>query len=270
MDLSTVIGLLFGVISIFGSFMLEGGSMGALIMIPAMLIVFGGTLATAMVGVSLQKFFGMFKLIKIALFPQKVVAQDLIAKMMTYATTVRKEGILALEREAKNIEHPFLRKGIRLMVDGSDPDYLREVLESEMEQIAERHAQGAAIFQKMGGYSPTMGIIGTVMGLIVTLANAGEDPNTLIHHIATAFIATLWGVFMANIVWLPIADKLKFRHQEEMMILNLIMIGIISIQSGANPSFIRTKLEALLPSRQQASALVEEKSPHEEKARRRA
>ena len=257
MDVSTVLGLILGLVAIFGSFILEGGKMGALIMIPAMIIVFGGTIATAMIGVSLSKFTTSFKLIKIALFCKSTDLQALIDRLVSYAHVVRKDGILALEKELATIEEPFLKKGITLMVDGSDPEFISEVLNIEMEQISERHAIGAAIFAKMGGYSPTMGIIGTVMGLITTLANAGEDPTQLIRHIASAFIATLWGVFMANLVWLPIADKLKYRHGEEMGVLNLITSGVLAIQSGANPRLVQTKLESVLPQAQQKFELTE-------------
>ena len=128
---------------------------------------------------------------------------------------------------------------------------LRALAETEVNYVGERHSRAAAIFQKMGGYSPTMGIIGTVMGLIATLASAGEDANILIRHIASAFIATLWGVFMANIVWLPIADKLKHIHDEEYLFMDMIVEGVLSIQAGEVPSVIKAKLNSMLPAAQQ-------------------
>jgi len=127
-------------------------------------------------------------------------------------------------------------------------------LGEEKESILERHEVYAGVLNKMGGYSPTMGIIGTVMGLIVTLANAGEDPAELVRHIATAFIATLWGVFLANLVWLPLADKLKFRSAEEALLLDLITNGIIAIQNGTSPTLIRRNLELMLPPSERETA----------------
>lgn len=132
--------------------------------------------------------------------------------IVNLAYVIRREGILALESQIATVDDPFLRKGVQLMIDGSEQEYIKEVLDLELDQMSERHMKGAQMFSKMGGFAPTMGIIGTVMGLINTLARAGGDPNDLIHHIAGAFIATLWGVFNANIIWLPMGDKLKFRR----------------------------------------------------------
>jgi chemotaxis protein MotA len=247
MDLGTVGGLLLGLLAIFGSFLLEGGTMGSLILLPAMIIVFLGTFATALIGVSMKTFLSMSTLMKIAMFGQERNLRETIERLVNYAYIIRREGILALESQIATIKDPFLRKGIQLMIDGSEQEYIKEVMELELDQMTERHMKGAQMFSKMGGFSPTMGIIGTVMGLITTLGNAGEDPNELIHHIAGAFIATLWGVFNANIIWLPIGDKLKFRHNEEMEEKHMILVGILSMQAGENPGALKLKLESFLP-----------------------
>jgi chemotaxis protein MotA len=250
-DIGTAGGLAFGIVSIFGSFLLEGGQIGALILIPAMVIVFGGTFATAMIGTSLKNFLGLGKMFMLALFPPKYEVKETIESIVRYSTIARKDGLLALEKELEKVEDPFMKKILRFAIDGTDPEVLRSLAETEVEYVTERHTSGAAIFGKMGGYSPTMGIIGTVMGLIATLAAAGDDPTTLIRHIASAFIATLWGVFMANIVWLPIADKLKYVHNEESLFMNMIVEGILAIQAGEIPSVIKAKLNAMLPSGEQ-------------------
>ena len=151
-----------------------------------------------------------------------------------------------LEKEAGDVHNPFMEKMLRFLIDGADPEVLRTVAEAETHYVSERHNQYAGIFQKMGGYSPTMGIIGTVMGLIATLASAGEDPTTLIKHIGSAFIATLWGVFMANIVWLPIADRLKNINGEERFYMEMITEGILAVQSGEVPTVIKTKLNSMM------------------------
>jgi len=251
MDIGTIGGLVLGLIAIFGSFLLEGGTMGALILLPAMMIVFLGTFATALIGVSMKTFLSMFTMMKIACFAQERHPRETIDRLVNFAYVIRREGILALEGQMASIQDPFLKKGIPLMIDGSEQHYIREVLELELDQITERHMKGAQMFSKMGAFAPTMGIIGTVMGLITTLGNAGEDPNELIHHIADAFIATLWGVFNANIVWLPISDKLKFRHNEEMEEKHIILTGILSMQAGENPGALKLKLESFLPQSEQ-------------------
>jgi chemotaxis protein MotA len=250
-DITTAGGLALGVLAIFGSFLWEGGNIAALLLGPAMLIVFAGTFAAAMIGTSLKNFLGVPRMIMLVLFPPRFEVVEAIDSIVKYSTIARKEGLLALEKELGKVTNPFMKKILRFAIDGTEPEILRALAETEVSYVGERHAQSAAIFQKMGGYSPTMGIIGTVMGLIATLAAAGDDPNTLIRHIASAFIATLWGVFMANIVWLPIADKLKHIHNEEYLFMDMIVEGILAIQAGEIPSVIKAKLNSMLPAGQQ-------------------
>jgi chemotaxis protein MotA len=246
-DAGTILGLVLGFAVIFGSFMLEGGKVGALILLPAMLIVFGGTIATAMIGTSMGSVRNIFSLMMLAVHPPKQEVRKTIDALVYFATIARREGLFAIEKYVDNAPHSFLQKTLRLVIDGIDAHSLRGLGETEIHYVSERHDKNASIFHKMGGYSPTMGIIGTVMGLIATLAAAGDDPNTLIHHIASAFIATLWGVFMANIVWLPIYDKLKRIHDEEHLHLDVILEGVLGIQAGEVPNVIQAKLEAMLP-----------------------
>ncbi|MCL5035358.1 MAG: MotA/TolQ/ExbB proton channel family protein [Bacteroidetes bacterium] len=250
-EIGTVAGLAFGIISIFGSFLMEGGKIGALIMIPAMVIVFGGTFATAMIGTSFNQFGKIWKFAIIAFMPPKHDVEKLIESIVHYATVARKDGLLSLEKELNELQHAFLKKMLRFAIDGTDPQTMRAVADAEMGFLNERHLSNAQIFQKMGGYAPTMGIIGTVMGLIVTLANAGGDPNDLIHHIASAFIATLWGIFTANIIWLPLADKLKTIHGEENLVMEVTLEGVLAVQAGEIPAIVKAKLMAMLPSSQQ-------------------
>jgi len=251
LEIGTIAGLGFGIVSIFGSFLMEGGKIGALVMIPAMTIVFGGTFATVMIGTSFKQFSKIWKFGLIAFMPAKHDVEKIIELIVRYATIARKDGLLALEKELNNISQAFLKKMLRFAIDGTDPQTMRAVAEAEMGFLNQRHVSNAQVFQKMGGYSPTMGIIGTVMGLIVTLANAGGDPNELIRHIATAFIATLWGIFMANIVWLPIADKLKTINGEENLVMEVTLEGVLSLQAGEIPAIVRAKLRAMLPSSEQ-------------------
>jgi chemotaxis protein MotA len=251
LDIATLGGLVLGITSVFGSFILEGGEVGALILLPAMVIVFGGTIAAATIGTSLKQVLGLGKLIVLAVLPPQFAVKETIETIVRYSSIARKEGLLSLEKELDGAPDPFMKKMLRFAIDGTDPDVLRSLAETEVEYSAQRHQQNAAIFAKMGGYSPTMGIIGTVMGLIATLAAAGEDANKLIHHIASAFIATLWGVFMANLVWLPLADKLKHIQNEENLFTQMIVEGILSIQAGEIPSVIKARLNSMLPAGEQ-------------------
>lgn len=239
-------GLLAGFVSIFGSFLLEGGQIGALMLGPAMIIVFGGTIAAAMIGTPMKIFRKSFSLLKLAMYPPVFDTKPTIEHIVRFSSIARKEGLLTLDKEVGMVKNPFMGKMMKFLIDGADPEVLRGVAEAETHYVTERHSQYIAVFQKMGGYSPTMGIIGTVMGLIATLASAGEDPNTLIKHIGSAFIATLWGVFMANIIWLPIADKLKNINNEERFYMELITEGILAIQSGEVPTVIKAKLNSML------------------------
>lgn len=250
-DIGTIGGLVFGVMSIFGSFMLEGGEIGGLILAPAMVIVFGGTFATALIGNSMESIKGVGKVIATALFPPKYYSLAIIDTLVKYSIQARKDGLLSLEKEINRTSDPFLRKMLQFVIDGTDPQVLHSLAETEVTYSSERNLRNASIFTKMGGYSPTMGIIGTVMGLIATLAAAGENPNELIRHIASAFIATLWGVFMANIVWLPLADKLKTVNAQEQLYHEMIVEGVMALQAGEIPSVIRAKLKSMLSEEEQ-------------------
>ncbi|MCL5990826.1 MAG: MotA/TolQ/ExbB proton channel family protein, partial [Bacteroidetes bacterium] len=229
MKASTLFGIIFGFVAIFGAFLWEGGTLGALIMLPAMLIVFGGTLAAGMAGSSMTQIAKMPRLFYISFLPKAYNIKEIIEQIVEFSVVARKEGILSIESRLKFVKHPYLKKLFQLCIDGADPDTIVRIVDSDMNYITLRHNANINLFIKMGGYSPTMGIIGTVMGLIATLAAAGSDPNILIHHIASAFIATMWGIFMANIVWLPVGDKLKSLHEHEMTLLHVMLEGAYSV-----------------------------------------
>jgi chemotaxis protein MotA len=248
MDIGTIGGLALGLVAVFGSFILEGGSVGALLLLPAIVIVVGGTFATALIGNSLQTILSLPQVIKVAIFPKKHEFNKTIDTLVEFATIARRDGVLALERELEKVkDFPFLHNGMLHLIDGLDVESASKLMEEEKDYVHERHHTLAGIFKKMGGYAPTMGIIGTVMGLINTLASAGGDPIELVHHIASAFIATLWGVFTANLIYLPLADKLEFLSNEESLLLEIVSNGIIAIQNGTSPTLIRRNLELMLP-----------------------
>jgi chemotaxis protein MotA len=246
LDVGMVGGLALGLLSIFGSFVLEGGEVGALILLPAMVIVFGGTLAAALIGNSFGSIVQVAKEVWRALFPVQRDRATMIETLVRYSILSRKDGLLSLEKEMHQVPDPFMRKMLQFVIDGTDPAVLKSLAETEVRYTSERNLRHAGILTKMGGYSPTMGIIGTVMGLIATLAAAGSDPNELIRHIASAFIATLWGVFMANLVWLPLADKLKALAADEQLYQEMIVEGVLALQAGEIPSVIRAKLTSMV------------------------
>ncbi len=248
-------GLILGIFSIFGAFVLEGGSVNALFLIPPIIIVFGGTFAAVIIGFGYDNFVNMFRLMRLAYFPQKFEPKRVINSIVQFSYKARKEGLLALDRDINKVDYFFAKKLLRNAVDGTDPDSLQDLAELEIKSVQERHYSNIFIFTKMGGYAPTMGILGTVMGLIMALSHAGSDPNSLIKSIATAFIATLWGVFSANLIWLPIADKLKRCHQEEKQMMELSLQGVLALQSGEVPALVKARLVSMLSQKEQESML---------------
>lgn len=249
--IGTINGLALGLFCIFGAFLIEGGSLKALFLIPPILIVFGGTFSAVIVGFGFEKFKMIFQLMKLAYFPKKYNYKETVDNFAEIAIELRKNGILAVERMLDRFEHYFPKKLIKFFIDGADVDEIDNLARMEMKAMQERHFSNIFIFTKMGGYAPTMGILGTVMGLIMTLANAGNDPEELVRNIATAFIATLWGVFSANLIWLPVGDRLKLCHSEEKLLMELTVEGVIALRSGEIPSMVKTRLLSMLPPKDQ-------------------
>jgi chemotaxis protein MotA len=253
MDITTLLGLIIGAGAVIASFLMEGGHLSSLIQAPAMILVIGGTFGAAVVTIPFSEIKSLPRLIGIALLEKDLNFQQLIDLICDLAYKSRKNGLLSLENELPRIKDSFLKKALQLSIDGFETNKIREILEIEMSYIEERHRVGALFFQKLGGFSPTFGIIGTVLGLIHALGNMENSAN-MASSIAAAFIATLWGVALANIVYLPIADKLKAKHQYEALYLDIICEGSISLSMGDNPRVIRMKLMSfLLPNKRSVS-----------------
>jgi chemotaxis protein MotA len=244
-------GFILGVLSIFGAFLIEGGSLQKLFLIAPLLVVFGGTFAAVIIGFGLESIGQIIQLIKLAYFPKAYDLQKIIDNFFRLSVKARKEGLLSIEKEVDSFEYAFTQKLVRFAVDGTDKETLENLALLEMKAMQDRHSSRIFIFSKMGGYAPTMGILGTVMALIMTLANAGSDPNLLIKNIASAFIATLWGVLSANLIWLPIGDRLKQCHLEERHMMEVSLEGVLALQSGEIPSILRARLISMLPQREQ-------------------
>ncbi len=245
MDILTVLGLVFGFGAILGGQVLEGGSMHSIMQFTAAIIVLGGTIGAVMINYSLPTFVLALKSAKKALFNPKVDAHGIIKKISELSGVARKDGLLALEQSIKSISDPFLRKGLQLVVDGTEPKLTREILEIDISYTEEYENAAAKVFESAGGYAPTIGILGAVMGLIHVMENLA-DPSKLGAGIAVAFVATVYGVGTANLLWLPIAGKLKFKIREESIVKEMIIEGLISLSEGENPRRVEEKLAGFL------------------------
>ncbi|BCJ87917.1 flagellar motor protein [Effusibacillus dendaii] len=245
MDITTILGLLLGIGFLVGGFLMEGGQATALFELTAGMIVFGGTVGAILVSTPLEQIKELPKILKIAIRYKPRNPLEIIDDLVSLATIARREGILALEEKIETYNDDFFKNGVRLVVDGVDPELVRSIMETELSFIEDRHSKGAGIFEQAGGFAPTMGIIGTVMGLVHVLGSL-EDPSRLGPSIAVAFIATLYGVASANLIFLPIANKLKTRSRQEVLIRELMIEGILSIQAGENPNILKQKLKVFL------------------------
>lgn len=246
MDIATLIGLIMGFGAVIGGAMLEGLSVSAIVQPTAAIIVLGGTFGAAFNSFPLPVIIKAFKDIVKVFFMPKEKHENIIKDMIGYAAKARRNGLISLEQEAQSIKDPFTKKGISLVVDGIDPQKLREAMEIEIESYEEHEKSSAEFFEAAGGYAPTIGIIGAVLGLIVVMSNL-SDTSKLGAGIAVAFVATIYGLVTANIVCLPFATKIKHRIKDELIRRNMIIEGLIAIQNGENPHFIEQKLKAFVP-----------------------
>ena len=252
MDPASLIGVGLALGAILLTMILEGSSPMAIILIPPLLLVFGGTFGAGIAGSAMSDVKKMGAWFKAGLMPPAVPpATDQIATLVSLAEKARKEGLLALEAQVKQIEDPFLKRGLQMGIDGTDPEQLRAVLESEIAAKKAEDKVAAKFFTGLGGYAPTVGIIGTVIGLIHVLENL-DKPETLGPLIAGAFVATLWGVLSANVFWLPMAAKITRTSDLQAAQMELLVEGIAEIQAGTSPRAVRLKLTALVPPSEQA------------------
>jgi chemotaxis protein MotA len=242
-----LIGLILGLGAMIGSFLLEGGHFMALMEPTAAMIVFGGTIATIVISFPVEDLKRLPKIFKVLFSSKKSNTVTLISYFKDLSFKTRKNGLLSIESEisADASMDPFVKKGLQMVVDGVEGQAVRSILELQAEMTYERHAEGYSMFEAAGGYAPTMGIIGTVMGLVHVLGNL-DDPSSLGPKIAVAFIATLYGVGSANIMWLPMGAKLKAINNQEMKERTLIVEAILFIQEGVNPNTIAEKLKSFL------------------------
>ncbi|EKD42231.1 MAG: hypothetical protein ACD_73C00256G0006 [uncultured bacterium] len=243
MELATIIGIALAFLGIIGGLILEGGNMGQIIKPTAALIVLGGTFGATMVTVPLANFMIALKCFIYILKPPFLDAGAIIEDMIKYATKARKEGIISLEADAKDIKDPFLKKALMMAIDGADPKELRHNLEMQLGYIDEHGQIASKVWEAAGAYAPTIGIIGAVMGLIQVMGHL-DDIEEVGHGIATAFVATIYGLLLANVFMLPAAGKLMGQHKKSMVIKEMIIEGILLVIEGVNPMIMRDKLSS--------------------------
>ena len=245
MDILSIIGIVIGLAAIIGGNALEGGHLSGLANLPAAVIVLGGTLGAAMLQTPMHTFKHAFYVVRWIIFPPSRKMKDSIDKVVHWSMTARKEGLLGLEAITESEKDPFCQKGLQLLVDGGEPESIRTIMEVELVTLEDKDLHASKVFEAMGGYSPTIGIIGAVMGLIHVMGNLA-DPSKLGAGIATAFVATIYGVGAANLLFLPIAAKLKSTIKENSTQREMIIEGLIAIADGENPRTIEMKLEGYL------------------------
>ncbi len=251
MDLGTVIGLVLIMALLLGA-MAMGVGIGAYIDIPSVLIVVGGSIGALLISFRMEQMKSFVKIFMIAIKPPQEDIQELIKRLVDYATQARRDGILSLEAAANTEENNFLRKGLSMAVDGNEPDTIRELLEIEMDQTSTRHKGNAAIFDTWAGLAGAMGMVGTLIGLVAMLLNMA-DPSAIGPSMAVALLTTMYGAIIGNVFGTPIANILNIRNNEENLSRELILEGIMSIQAGDNPRTLEAKLLSFLPPAERVS-----------------
>jgi chemotaxis protein MotA len=264
LDLATVIGLVLALFSIAISAYIGGVDVSILFKrYEAFILVFGGTIAATMISFPMKTFLrGIRTGFAMAFTEPQYHEHEIIANLVTFAEKARREGLLALENEAAELDDEFMRKGIQLVIDGRDADIIRKILETEVLFVQERNAKAEAVLMTMGGFSPTLGIIGTVLGLIAMLKGLGDTSGgnvagTIGIATAQAFVATFFGISLANLLWLPLGSKVKERNGQLLLLREIMIEGILSIQAGDNPRLLEEKLHAFLDPNERDSEVEE-------------
>lgn len=252
MDLATIL----GIISAFSLVIIAisiGSGITLFVDLPSALIVLGGTLGATLISYPLKDVLGVMKIVRNVFFHRPIATRNLISNFMDFSNKARREGILALEPLLREINDDFLKKSLQLCVDGSEPATIREILETEIAAIESRHTRGAEIFTAMGTYSPALGMIGTLIGLIQMLQQM-DDPGSIGPAMAVALITTFYGAMLANLVFLPMAAKLRNRSGEETLTKEIVLEGILALSVGDHPRIVEQKLYSYMPSKTRKSS----------------
>jgi chemotaxis protein MotA len=244
-DVATIIGLILGAVLI-GLAIVLGGDVASYLNAPSVLIVVGGATCATMVAYPLARFLRLPKVVMKTIFVKPTDPVALLKQMVELAEIARRDGILALENMTEQIEDDFLITGIQMAVDGTDPEVIQTVMETELENLIERHEAGKGLLDSLGRFAPAYGMIGTLIGLVAMLSNM-NDPSRIGAGMAAALLTTLYGALLANMVFLPLADKLAQRSSEEVLSKTIIIQGVMSIQAGDNPRNVQSKLMTFVP-----------------------
>ncbi|MFC1614497.1 motility protein A [Gemmatimonadota bacterium] len=244
MDLTTVIGIVAGASVIILGIM-NAGQVTSFFDAPSVFIVLGGTLSAIVIAYPINELVGVVSVVKKTIFSKTQPTTETIATLVSFAERARREGILALERHMEEIEDEFLSKGIQLAVDGTEPELMRSILSTELDYLEKRHASGAGILNTGGALAPAFGMVGTLIGLVLMLQTM-SDPSTIGPKMSVALITTFYGAVLANLIFIPLCNKLKRRSEEEVLIKELMIEGILSIQSGDNPRIVEQKLTSFI------------------------
>ncbi|MFH1268675.1 MAG: MotA/TolQ/ExbB proton channel family protein [Planctomycetota bacterium] len=247
MDIASVIGLLLGAALLAIAIMIAPGArFGAFIDYPSMMVVVGGCVAAVLVCFPLKNFLNTGRVFKNVFFNKSEDISKLIKQFVSLAETARRDGLLALEGRIEEVSNPFVVLGVQMAVDGTRPEVIEDIMRTEMDAVATRHQNGKKVLDQMGRFAPAFGMIGTLMGLIMMLGNL-EDPSALGPGMAVALITTLYGAIISNVVFLPCAEKLSLISKSELLVMEVVVRGIIAIQSGENPRVIQQKLTTFIP-----------------------
>lgn len=255
MELTTLIGVVAGVVAVVGAMIFKHISFGVLVNPAAIFVIFVGTAASVLNSFPGENLKSLGKLFKILFTKQKLITELEIIEMMINLSSISKTGgLLALESKIEEISDPFIQKGIRMVVDGTEADTITDILEAEITAMEKRHETNASIFASAGMYAPTLGVLGAVFGLIAAMSHI-DDTDAMAEAIAAAFVATILGIFTGYVLWNPFAKKLKVKSQNEMMLKGMVVEGLLSIQRGDAPFMLKEKLLAVLPAAKQAKIL---------------
>jgi len=254
MDISSLVGLLGGIsVMVIAIAIAPGASFKAFIDYPSIMVVLGGATAAALISFPLKQFLNTFRVAKHIFFNRQQDFIELIEQLVSLAETARRDGLLALEGRLEEVDNPFVILGIQMAVDGTRPEIIEDIMRTEMDAVATRHRNGKSVVDQVGRFAPAFGMIGTLIGLIIMLGNM-DDPSAIGPGMAVALITTLYGAILANLVCLPFAEKLGFINKHELLTMEIIIRGIMGIQSGDNPRVIEQKLNTFVPPKLRAGA----------------
>ena len=259
MDIATILGLAIALLAmtmaLFGEAWMPspdyqprfGENLGPFVHIPSIAVVFGGSLAAVLLCFPFSRIVGVLGVLKNCFFNKPENVAKIIEQIVSLAEVARREGLLALESKLDDVDHPFVQLGIQLAIDGSPPDVIEDLLRTEINAVAARHADGKAVVEQLGRFAPAFGMIGTLIGLVLMLRGLADDPDGIGSKMAIALITTLYGAILSNGLFLPLAEKLAVLNKQELRSKEIILRGILSIQSGENPRVIDQKLQTFLP-----------------------